>query len=257
MRSFFSFLLSKSFWKSIVIAIVLSIALFWLALWGTDFYTHHGERIKVPNLQGKQLDEVEMLINNSNLAYKVQDSVFNRKAKPGSVIDQFPKSGQEVKRNRVITLTIAAIAPQQVTLKQVKDLSLRQAIGQLSKKGILVEKLEYVSSAYTNLVEGMKLEDKELKNGDKVHKGDALTLIVGKSEGVVFTVPNLVGLSATYAKRKALEAGLNIGKITFKSETEEAHRTSRVSYQSEEVGTAVTPGTAIHIVLKEPKESDE
>ncbi len=226
-------------------------------LWFTNVYSHHGERITVPDLKGKQLDEVSTLIEDNNLKYKVQDSIFNRNATPGSVIEQFPRSGQEVKSNRIVTLTIAAIAPQKVKIDAVKDLSLRQAIGQLSKKGIFVKNLQYVESSYTNLVLGMSLNGKNLRAGDEIYKGDEVTLHIGQSENVSFTVPNLIGLSANYAKRKTLEAGLNIGKITFKNTSKEAQRTSRVTQQSLGIGESVAPGSSINIILETPKATSE
>ncbi len=258
MSSLASFLISRSFWKQILIAIILSGILFWVGLWITDIYTNHGEKIAVPSLRGKTIDEAETLLDEANLSFKVVDSVFNRNAKAGSVIEQFPRSGQEVKRNRVIALTIAAIAPQKVKIEAVKDLSLRQAIGQLSKKGIRVKNLKYVESNYTNLVLGMQTPNgKDLQIGDEIYKGDEVTLVVGKDGNTLFSVPNLIGASATYAKRKALEAGLNIGKITFKDKSEENRSTSLVTYQSLEAGEQVAPGSVINISLRPEKKNTD
>lgn len=249
--------MSRSFWINLLFAVLLSGVLFWISLWFTDVYTHHGEKIAVPDLKGKTLNEVEDLLGDENLSYKVLDSVFNRNAAPGSVIEQFPRKGQEVKRNRVIALTIAAIAPQKVKIDAVKDLSLRQAIGQLSKKGIFVKKLEYTTSSYTNLVLGMSLNGKKIHAGEKIYKGEEVILHVGKSENITFTVPNLIGLSENYAKRKILEAGLNIGKVTFKNNSEEAKKISRVVQQSLGVGGSVEPGKNINIILAAPKSPTE
>ncbi|PVX52474.1 beta-lactam-binding protein with PASTA domain [Balneicella halophila] len=257
MSSFASFIVSRAFWKNLFISIIVAFILMWVGLKLTNLYTHHGEKIPVPDLRGKQLAEVEELINDSNLRYEVQDSVFNRGSEPGSVIEQYPRSGQEVKRKRLVTLTIAAIAPQKVQIDQVRDLSLRQAIGQLSKKGIYIKKLDYVPSSYTNLVTGISLNGKELRKGDKIYKGEEVTLIVGTNEGVTFTVPNLKGLSENYAKRKAFEAGLNIGKVTFKDDSEEGRRIARVQHQSLNSGDLATPGSSINLILAKPETTNE
>lgn len=257
MSNLVSFLVSRTFWKNVVFALILGFIIVWGALWLTGVYTHHGERIAVPDLKGKQLNKVIELLEDNNLRYQVLDSVFNRQAKPGSVIEQYPRSGQEVKRKRMIKLTIAAIAPQKVSIDQVRDLSLRQAIGQLSKKGISIKNLQYVSSSYTNLVTGISLDGKALSQGDKIYKGEEVTLIVGKNEGVTFTVPNLIGLSGSYAKRKALEAGLNIGKMTFKDSSEKTQKSARVQQQSLSSETAATPGAHINLILAVPEETTD
>lgn len=257
MSSLASFLVSRSFWKNLFFAFLIGFAIVWIGLRLTGVYTHHGERIAVPNLKGKQLSEVEELIDDSNLRYQVQDSVFNRELAPGSVIDQYPRSGQQVKRKRMVKLTIAAIAPQKVTIDQVSDLSLRQAIGQLSKKGIYIKNLHYISSSYTNLVSGISLKGKTLQAGDKIYKGEEVTLLVGKNDGIAFTVPNLTGLSENYAKRKTFEAGLNIGKLTFQNKSEEARKNARVQQQSLKAGATAQPGTRINLILAVPEETTE
>lgn len=257
MSSFGSFIISKAFWKNLLFAFIIAFVLIWIGLWLTGIYTHHGEKITVPDLKGKQLEEVQQLISDTNLRYEVQDSVFNRGSAPGSVIEQYPRKGQEVKQNRLVKITIAAIAPQKVTIDQVSDLSLRQAIGQLSKKGIYIKRLEYVPSSYTNLVTGISLNGTTLNKGDEIYKGEEVTLIVGQNDGVSFTVPNLVGLTENYAKRKAFEAGLNIGTVTLKNNTEIERKTARVSWQSLTAGTTANPGEAINITLSIPETTDE
>lgn len=257
MGSFFRFIFSKAFLKQLLIAGILAAIIIYLALWFTGIYSNHGETITVPELKGKQEQEVKEIIKKSQLSYLIIDSVFNRDATPGSVVEQYPRSGREVKRNRIINLTIATIKPQKVVLEKVKDISLRQAIGQLNKKGIGIEKLEYELSSYTNLVLGIKQKGNLLKQGVEIYKGDKIVLMVGYNEDDNFTVPNLVGLSGVYAQRKALEAGINIDKMTYQSTDITQQRISIVKQQSIEAGTLVAPGTAIRLLLTIPDESNE
>lgn len=257
MGGFFRFIFSRAFLKQIVIAGVVAFALIYTALWLTGVYAHHGETITVPNLRGKQEQEVKKLLKESQLKYTITDSVFNRNATPGSVVEQFPRSGRQVKRDRLLKLTIATIKPQKVTLEKVEDISLRQAIGQLSRNGIGIENLEYERSAYTNLILGTKQNGKTLKQGTEIYKGDKVTLVVGYDENDNFTVPNLIGLSGAYAKRKAMEAGINIGKMTYQSTDTDQQRMSIVKQQSIEAGTLVAPGTSLRLLLAVPDESDK
>ncbi len=253
MRGFISFLFSVSFLKNLVLAIIVGFALILLGLKATDYYTYHGERIAVPNLSGKTISEAKTLLSTNKLSCVVQDSVFSRKAKPGSVLDQFPRSGQEVKRGRIVKLTIAALAPQKVIIEQVKDLALRQAIGQLRKKGIRIKNLEYVESAYTNLVLGISYNGKELERGQEIYKYEEVTLIVGKKKYDVLVMPNLLGLSASYAKRKALEEGVNVRNLVFKDSSVKGKKVSRVVRQSIRPGETVTLGRQIDLILAEPE----
>lgn len=257
MKSFVKFLFSKKFWIQIVLAIVLIFVIFHVALWATGIYAHHGERIVVPDLSGMTSQEVGYVLTEKKLTSQVVDSMFDKNAAPGSVLEQFPRSGVEVKRNREIKLTIATTTPRKVVMEKVQDLSLRQAIAQFKKQGVVVADIEYVLSNYTHLVLGVKLGDKELKEGDEIYKGDEITLVVGYNEGDKFAMPNLYGLSEKYARLKAIEAGIGIGKVVCKNCDKKERKRATVSWQSVEAGEDVVAGGRVNILLVKQKKGKE
>lgn len=253
MKNLIKFLTSKKLAIHIVLAIILAFVIFYIAIWATGIYAHHGEKISVPDLDGLKVSEAEKILKEEKLRYSVIDSMFDKNAVPGSVLEQFPRSGAEVKRNREIKLTIATVVPQLVVVDRVRDLSLRQAIAQLSKKGIGVKNIEYRLSDYTHLVLGIKHGEKELVEGDEIYKGEELTLVVGYNEGDTFSVPNLYGLSEKYARIKALESGINIGKVVCKNCEGKKINKATVSWQSVKAEELIGVGSQVNLLLVMPK----
>ncbi|MDP2889839.1 MAG: PASTA domain-containing protein, partial [Bacteroidota bacterium] len=106
----------KEFFKS-KIFIVNAIAVFGitilLALFGMLFlwlYTDHGESVVIPDLKGRNSTEAAAILDELDLRFEIQDSVYSPETAPGTVLDQFPKPGQKVKENRTIFITLCAVS---------------------------------------------------------------------------------------------------------------------------------------------------
>ena len=76
--------------------------LFILGIWALfqylNSYTLHGEEIKVPDLRGYHVSEIENLLINESLNYVIVDSIYVEKEGGGMVMEQIPDSGFHVKK---------------------------------------------------------------------------------------------------------------------------------------------------------------
>ena len=151
----------KTFWKetfagfilkNFLIAIGIIVVLSWIALFGIDFYTHHGESEVIPDLRGSYVEEAEIILAKKGLYPMVIDSVYVRGKKLGTIIDQIPPANSTVKSNRPIYLIINSRSVRQVTLPEINDVSYRQADAMLQSLGLSVSNVEYAPSEYKDLV---------------------------------------------------------------------------------------------------------
>ena len=92
--------------KRIVLAIVIVIALAWITLIVLDHYTHHGESVTVPDLQGLYVEEARSLLENYDLYVQVIDSVYMKEKALGTIVEQIPPANSSVKKNRSIYLIL-------------------------------------------------------------------------------------------------------------------------------------------------------
>ncbi|NOU61866.1 PASTA domain-containing protein [Marinifilum caeruleilacunae] len=209
------FFKSKFFLIQVGIALGITIVLVWITLSGLKWYTHHGEKLTVPNLYGRSLEEAEQKIDEENLRFTVYDSIYNPKYAPGTVLDQRPLAGAIVKRNRNLFLTINAHQPEQVRFPNLVDNSFRQAYELLITNGFKIGRLEYSKSQFFNLVLYPKHKGDSIGAGTMIDKGATIDLVLGRGNTFGVLAPNLMGKSNAQAKEKIILSNLNIGKVEF------------------------------------------
>ena len=71
------------------------------------FYIRKGNSVIVMNLQGKNIDRALKELNAEGFKGEVFDTLYTSKVEPGTVIDQYPVSGNRVKKGRTIRLKIS------------------------------------------------------------------------------------------------------------------------------------------------------
>ena len=216
------FLTSKVFLLNLLGAILLGVAVVYGTFIGMNMYTHHGEKIEVPDFTGLNLAMVKRVCNQNTIRYEVVDSIFSSSASPGTVIDQKPKPGFNVKENRTIFLTICAHNPEQVQMPKLTDLSLRQAKAVLVNSGLELGEIKYHPSEFVDLVLEQHVNGESVSAGAMIYKGTRVDLIIG--EGLsreTIAIPNLFGVTLEEAKNIAQEKTLSIGAIVYDESIED------------------------------------
>lgn len=177
--NFFRFLISKSFFIQIGIAIISLSLLITIIKWWLGFTTNHEQKIQVPNLNKMSLTNVETTLKELNLDFLVIDSAsYNPKYPKQSVIEQTPESGSFVKEKRKIYLTLNPSKYRDIIIPDLNGKSKRQAITQLQSKGFKIGKFFYIYD-YKDVIRGLKSNGKKLKPGSKLEKNAVIDLILG------------------------------------------------------------------------------
>jgi eukaryotic-like serine/threonine-protein kinase len=209
-------LLNHSVWKHIGIlagaSIVIIIAIFFFL----KIYTLHGQKAPVPDFTGLTEQQLQHLIQSQDLRYTIIDSVYIDNAPKGIVVDQTPRPGDKVKKNRNIFFTINAWGEEQIVVPDLTDYSLRNAQEIVESYGLKVGELIYIPSEYTNLVLGQHRNGKPVEPGTMLRKGATIDLLVGRGlSNETTAVPNLMGMKLNEAKKVAQSVYLNLGAIVY------------------------------------------
>lgn len=214
--SFKNFIFSRTFLKNLLIAAGVIIVIILIVLAVLRSYTSHGEGYAVPNLTGKTEEEFSEILRVIDLKYKIIDSVYVSEENPGSVVDQVPKPGLRVKKNRTIFLTLNASSPEQVIMPKLRDISFRQAQGLIENLGMKVGNIRFSPSEYNDLVLSALSGYHEIQPGDLLPKGTVIDLVVGSGSGLEKTsVPYLIGMPISDARTAILDGLLNPGVIIY------------------------------------------
>lgn len=214
--TFKEFLKSRLFIKNLLAAIGIIALLLIGNIYALRIYTDHGHSIAIPDLRGKTKTEVTNIINNMDLRFEVRDSVYSLEAAPGTVVDQYPKPGLKVKKNRTVYITVSAVSQEMIPMPQLTDISYRQALNMIESSGLMAGNIEYQPSQFPDLVLDQKIDNQSVAVGKLVPKGSVVDLVLGSSNtGTSSEVPALFGRNLSEARMMLGEAFLNVGKITY------------------------------------------
>ena len=253
-----AFLKDKNFYKQILLALITLVLLFigWLKY--LDYYTLHDKYIQVPDFNNLPISVLDSIVEANDIRYVIIDSIFDRSKEKGIVVKQDPSPLTNVKRNRKIYLIINSSKSRKVKFPDVYDLSLRQAIRELKKKGLEVGRLEYRADIATNKVLNYKINGMKIEIGQELYFGTIVDLVIGKGlskQSVI--VPNLVGLSRIEANIVLKSTSLNIGSEIFKPSVIDS--SSAVIYKQFPLGNddnTLNIGSVIDLFFQKLKTND-
>ena len=240
------FLKDKKFYINLLIILLLCIILLWIAFRLLDRYTRHDQVYTMPNLVGENYFETKHDYAR-DFNFILIDSVYPKGQQPGSIFQQDPLPGSKIKKGRNVYVIIVAVTPEKTIMPNLKNLSLREAIGRLESNGLDVDRLEYQEYSYKNNIIDQYFEGKPIQEGTELVKGSKIVLKVGIGQDKTkIKVPNLFGTPATEAKRILNLAGLNLGSTFFEDSDSIQYMCVRRMSPGPSSGSVVA-GTAIDI----------
>lgn len=202
-----------------LVGIALIIALYI----GLKIGTRHGNTIAVPNYLGMSVDDVRDHAKREGLEIVVRDSIFDSDVAGGVVVDQLPKLSTKrtvtVKPGRKIYVTINAYNRRMVDVPYVAKQTLRQALNQLERAGLTIERLNYEPNlTSTDYVVSQSIDGREISPSTvaKVPYATGVELSVTYRRDEQYTVvPRLVGMRLSQAKSTVWDRGLNIKEVVY------------------------------------------
>src|ERR1700744_5696122 len=98
MSKFGSYLKTKSFRLNLLGAVGTVVGIVLIAFFSLGFYTRHGEGIPVPSVKDMSIDRAMELLKDQGFGYQI-DSIYVPGNAPGTVVEQDPDAGTNVKVN--------------------------------------------------------------------------------------------------------------------------------------------------------------
>jgi beta-lactam-binding protein with PASTA domain len=210
------FLKSRLFWKQIVLALVIGVAILIILIIWLNIYTRHGQSRPTPEVRGLSIKEAKAVAAKNRMRFQVIDSVYTAFVPRGCVAEQIPLPGHRVKRGRMIKVTINAFSPEMVAVPDLVGLPRRQALSLLETAGLQTGQLNYVPNLTVDFVLKQTLHGREVSPGDSVQKGMVIDLVLGRGLSSQRTpVPRLLGTTLEQARNEILGSSLNLGAYVF------------------------------------------
>lgn len=202
LKDILSFFISKKFWINLGFILLLLIILFFILKEGLRIYTHHGQKLRMPDYINSPLKTAREDAEDRTFKIVVTDSVFIV-GKPGNIIlSQNPNPNVYVKENRTIYVTVTKSRAEKVRVKDLPRLygekfSLK---AKELKIGYKIES-EVIGKAYDPgpedhilavLYYGDTIVTSTHRKGNvEIEKGSKLQFILSKQTGGLVSIPNL------------------------------------------------------------------
>jgi beta-lactam-binding protein with PASTA domain len=215
MRDFLRFLRTKAFFLNFSLAVLSGLLILWIAFQCMGLYTGHGDLVQVPDFEGQSISSLDAFVEGKGVRYRIIDSLYSPKEKPGTVINQDPEKNTEVKHNRTIYLYVTSVLPPQIAMPKLVDNSVRQATATIESYGLVVGKIKPVADPCNNCVLKQLVNGVEIAPGTMIKKGTVVSLVIGRgaSADAQAKVINVVGLTYCQARSRLLGNGLSLGAI--------------------------------------------
>ena len=234
--SFFAYLKTKSFRNTILLAIGSVIVVVLIAFYSLGYYTRHGSGIPVPKVTSLPVEKALIILKDQGFGVSI-DSVYVPDQVPGTVVEQDPDAGTNVKENRVIYIKIVKNQAPPVALPDILDAPYISAVATISNYGLKVGDTTYRSDIARNHVLEVKFGGQTIQAGTKIPKGSKLDLVLGDGAGASeVDIPDLLNQDLDAARFAIKGSGLTLGTITYE-------------------GT-ITDSTSVVVVAQSPMKTD-
>ena len=207
-------------------------------------YIRKGNSIRLINVRGKILDRGINELKVSGFNGVVFDTVYTSNIESQTIIDQYPPSGQKVKKGRTIRLKIAR-PEKMIDVPSLVGQSKRSAEIKIQQLGL---KIDTIYVEYNPDYPKGTVAWQFPKSGDQIRKGFGLQITL--SEGLppdFYQVPQLFGLSLNNAKKKLDNSRLKLGKVTYQQNEDLVPYT--VLDQSISPGTVLSKSSQINVIV--------
>ena len=150
--------------------------------YGLDWYTHHGEEIKVPNIEGMGIEKARAMLEEQGLLIVVTDSGYNKRMPADCVLSQSPGAGLMVKSGHTIYVIVNSSNSPTLAIPDVVDnCSYREAEAKLVSLGFKVLPPQYVTGE-KDWVYGISCNGRRVSVGERVSIEQPLTLLIGSGQ---------------------------------------------------------------------------
>lgn len=260
--SFFSdlrnFVFSKKFLINTAMIIGVNVLIGVLLMLYLNKTTHNGQKISVPNLYGKHINQAGKIINQAGLEYEVLDSVYRPDLPEGIVVSQDPRCTDStdifVKEGRIVKVRVSK-KTRVIEMPNLVHKSERFAESVLSNRGLKYVVTYESTSESDGAVLRQSYRGKNINSGTKIPVGATVHLVVGKNMGgQPFQIPNLLGLtiSEVYQRLSSVTSASNIFTVYNNCVTKDDSLNARVMSQTPEYieGIMTSPNATITVILE-------
>jgi eukaryotic-like serine/threonine-protein kinase len=235
----------KKVFKILSITFVIGIILFILidkVL--MPYYVQKGKTTKVPETAGMPLEDPKKTLRAAGLEPREAEYKTDKRYKIGTVTMQNPAANTEVKLNRNVYLTISG-GEELISVPNLKGKSIREATFNLERCGLKIGEISFEPSdeIFANtIIRQDIMPSTKVRSDSRIH----ITVSQGKASDR-HIVPDVTLKTLTETEKILIDAGFQVGKITYQTNADILPNTILEQYPR--AGEMVPFGQAIDLIV--------
>jgi len=267
LKTFFSFLISKSFLKHLLLVLAFVIIVVVSLLIWLKVYTNHGQELILPDYVNMPLDEVIKNAEKKKFIIVVDDSTHIVGKKGGIILDQNPKPSAKVKENRKIYVTTTKYKADKIKLNDLpslygrnfdskkRELDIMQIKSNIKDYKYDLGEPNYILEAY---YKGKLIVSKEGKvDNVEIEKGSTIDFILSKKSGGSMQLPDLRCMTLEQAIFMIESTNLKLGAVRENgvlTDKSYGYVIDQIPAFSSEA--SITIGSTIEVIISQEKPID-
>ena len=201
-----------------------------------------GKEIETPTFEGMTLVEAQEAAAEYDLKIREGEEVISEEVDKGLIVSQDPEPGETIKTGSTVTVNIS---------KGLGDGSVPDLTGKMKDE---VEdylkaagfELGDISEQASEKPEGMVINQSP-KAGKSVEKGSKIDIVISDGSKAKATVPYVVGQSLGAAESSLVNAGLQLGKVSYEYDDTGTYANGEVMWQQYEANSQIKKGTSVKL----------
>lgn len=172
----------KSLWLNLLAMAAVIVILVLGTGVAMNIYTHHGESITVPDVKKHSYEASLKVLEDLGFEVVINDTGYVKSLPPGTILDQLPAPGTQVKSGRIIYLTVnASDSPTLVLPDIIDNCSLREAMARLNALGFKLGPVQFVPGE-KDWVYGIVVNGRNVSAGDRISIESKLIIQAGNGQ---------------------------------------------------------------------------
>lgn len=224
LKDFVDFIFSKVFVRQIGLIILFYIGIALILLLWLRFYTHHGQKIDVPDYRNKSFENAVLDAKKKKLELLIDDSIHVVGKRGGIVNSQNPKPGSKVKEDRKIYVIVTKYSPDKIKIEELPSLYGRSFDTKKKELELIGLKSRIIGYRYDkadpNSILEVAYKGRTIINnvgnasGVQIDKGGTLDFIISKKSGGMTDLPDLRCMAVSQAIFLLESRNLTIGVVS-------------------------------------------
>lgn len=214
----------------------------------TEEDTTSEEKVKMPDVVGKSLEDAIAALKKANLKYEISGALseYSEKYEAGYICQQEYKAGKKIPEGTRVKLGIS-LGSERFEIKS-EYIGMQKQVFEmrLANRNIHVNYIQQ-SDESTDAGQILRMEP----SSGYLNDGDTLTVYVSTGP-TTFKLPNLRKMTESQAKTAIKDAGMKVGTVTEEYSSDIAE--GLVMGQSPAAGNKVPKGTTVNIVISKGPE---